>query len=194
LSNKVSIKHISWRNGRPRFNPGPTMRALGYVGRDLRDEKGRWLSLHETIAFSHDVGTEVSQKKGMAKGQSLAPKPKPAKLTNRAGYIYFLRCDGRMKIGFTTNPLKRLMVLKTAVSHEIDGMAIIPGTEREERRAHLYLGRHRRHGEWFDCHPDVTKVMVRSLTFGRLLLEEDDGEKTARIASPVAPGLSHGVA
>lgn len=32
---EVKIPHCVWRDGRPRFQPGPRLRALGFVGRDL---------------------------------------------------------------------------------------------------------------------------------------------------------------
>jgi len=96
-------------------------------------------------------------------------------VTNHAGFVYFLRSRDRIKIGFSSNPLKRLTVLKTGMSHGIDSVAVVPGTEREERRAHKYLARFRQNGEWFDAHPAVIKVMIRSLTFGKITQEEANG-------------------
>jgi hypothetical protein len=38
-----------WRDGRPRWIPSPALRALGFKGRDLKDDKGRWLSRGASI-------------------------------------------------------------------------------------------------------------------------------------------------
>ena len=32
----VRIRNIVWRGGRPRFEPGPSLRALGFAGEDLK--------------------------------------------------------------------------------------------------------------------------------------------------------------
>jgi len=54
---EVRIPHCVWRDGRPRFSPGPKLRALGFAGRDLcdvpvkeakrRGVEPRWWSLEE---------------------------------------------------------------------------------------------------------------------------------------------------
>jgi integrase len=36
--------YFRWRNGRPRWEPGPGLREAGHHGRDLKDEKGAWLA------------------------------------------------------------------------------------------------------------------------------------------------------
>lgn len=38
---EVRIPHVVWRGGRPRFSPGPKLRALGFAGRDLCDVPAR---------------------------------------------------------------------------------------------------------------------------------------------------------
>ena len=40
---KLSIRYLKWRDGRPRWEPGPTLRAKGWKGRDLKSEQGEWL-------------------------------------------------------------------------------------------------------------------------------------------------------
>jgi hypothetical protein len=67
------------------------------------------------------------------------------------GEIYFLRSGERIKIGFSKNQLVRAAGLKTGLSHGVETMAIVRGTEREERRAHAFLDRFRQSGEWFDA-------------------------------------------
>jgi hypothetical protein len=40
-------------------------------------------------------------------------------------------------------------------------------------RAHRALDAYRQNGEWFDVHPNVLKLMHRSLTFQRVAVEEE---------------------
>lgn len=62
----TAILHVAWRDGRPRFSPGPRLRALGHAGYDLRhnapgqDEPlapghgraGRWFTRGEAVDWS----------------------------------------------------------------------------------------------------------------------------------------------
>lgn len=36
--------NVSWRDGKPRFEPGPSLRARGFVPQSLKHEDGRWFS------------------------------------------------------------------------------------------------------------------------------------------------------
>lgn len=51
---KSSIQHkyVAWRDGRPRFSPGPELRAAGHKGKDLRHDDGRWFSKGECVDWS----------------------------------------------------------------------------------------------------------------------------------------------
>ncbi|MBO6893425.1 MAG: hypothetical protein JJ866_15890 [Roseibium sp.] len=40
MKRKISIPFVSWRDGRPRFEPGPKMRDLGFSGTSLRHPMG----------------------------------------------------------------------------------------------------------------------------------------------------------
>lgn len=56
----IKIKHIAWRNGRPRFAPGPTVRRLGFKSEDLKHIDGRWFSLEETRAWINKRCQEIA--------------------------------------------------------------------------------------------------------------------------------------
>jgi hypothetical protein len=43
----ITIRHVAWRDGRPRFVPGPKHRAIGLKGQDLKRPDGRWMSAEE---------------------------------------------------------------------------------------------------------------------------------------------------
>lgn len=50
----VSIPHVTWRDGRPRFIPGPRLRRLGFKGEDLRHPDGAWFDLDQARAWAAD--------------------------------------------------------------------------------------------------------------------------------------------
>ncbi|MCZ4073576.1 hypothetical protein [Agrobacterium sp. LMR679] len=55
----LKIPHVSWRNGRPRFNPSRTLREAGYVGEDLRHKDGRWMSAGEALDWSRKLSSKL---------------------------------------------------------------------------------------------------------------------------------------
>ncbi|CDZ67666.1 Putative integrase for prophage CP-933U [Neorhizobium galegae bv. orientalis] len=56
------IKHVTWRNGRPRFEPSPTLRKMGYTGEDLKAD-GRWMTAGEALDFSNLLVKQIEQQK-----------------------------------------------------------------------------------------------------------------------------------
>lgn len=69
----IRIPNVSWRDGRPRFNPGPKLRRLGYKGEDLRHgSEGPWFTLQEAAEWAHARSEEVSKRRH-------AREPAPAK-------------------------------------------------------------------------------------------------------------------
>jgi hypothetical protein len=46
---KLKVPYLKWRNGRPRWEPGPALRDKGMRGRDLKSESGQWLPLDRAI-------------------------------------------------------------------------------------------------------------------------------------------------
>ncbi|CAN1721950.1 putative Tyr recombinase domain-containing protein [Hyphomicrobium sp. 1Nfss2.1] len=50
---KLKVPYFVWRDGRPRWVPGPKLRQQGFKGRDLKDDDGRWLPLEAAIAAAN---------------------------------------------------------------------------------------------------------------------------------------------
>ena len=48
----IKIKNVVWRDGRPRFEPGPALRKQGHKGKDLRHDDGRWFTAGEALDWS----------------------------------------------------------------------------------------------------------------------------------------------
>ena len=59
----VSIRHVVWRQGRPRFVPGPRLRAMGFKGHDLKHADGRWFDLGETEGFVAGLLLDIEARK-----------------------------------------------------------------------------------------------------------------------------------
>lgn len=76
-----------------------------------------------------------------------APTPK---LSGRQGCIYFVRFQGLVKIGFTTNMASRMV----AVPHE-EILGTVPGTLADEKRCHAAFAHLRKQGEWFRPEPEL---------------------------------------
>lgn len=59
----VHIKHVTWRDGRPRFEPGPALRALGYKGEDLKAPDGAWLGLAQAQDWLDARLAQIAQRR-----------------------------------------------------------------------------------------------------------------------------------
>jgi len=69
---KLDVPYLAWRDGRPRWVPGPKLRAGGFKGRDLKDEFGQWLPFEAAVAAARALNAEVAAAKGGA-GRRLPP-------------------------------------------------------------------------------------------------------------------------
>lgn len=54
------VPYFLWRDGRPRWEPGPGARRLGMKGRDLKNEQGQWLSRGLAIAAADRLNQELA--------------------------------------------------------------------------------------------------------------------------------------
>lgn len=55
----ITPSYFQWRDGRPRWEPGPGLRDKGFKGRDLKDAAGQWLGLEAAIAAANTLNTEI---------------------------------------------------------------------------------------------------------------------------------------
>ncbi|MER9622649.1 hypothetical protein NKI98_14615 [Mesorhizobium sp. M0222] len=76
----ASIKHVSWRDGRPRFQPGRQLRDAGHAGKDLRHEDGAWFSRGEAIDWSDAFCKQLVKEARAAAPAKTAPTPARGKL------------------------------------------------------------------------------------------------------------------
>lgn len=78
----VHIKHVTWRDGRPRFEPGPALRALGYKGEDMKAPDGAWMSLAQAQDWLDARLAQIAQRRATkAAGKRLRPVARGAVYT-----------------------------------------------------------------------------------------------------------------
>ncbi|HEX9837110.1 MAG TPA: hypothetical protein VGB90_09665 [Alphaproteobacteria bacterium] len=58
---RLKVPYFQWRSGRPRWHPGPGVRALGFTGRDLRNELGDWLGEGAAIELARELNRQVQE-------------------------------------------------------------------------------------------------------------------------------------
>lgn len=75
MSSSIKHPHVTWRDGRPRFSPGPELRAAGHKGKDLRHDDGTWFSRGECVDWSAKFVRELAKKPaaGTARVQPARP-------------------------------------------------------------------------------------------------------------------------
>lgn len=71
------------------------------------------------------------------------------------GVVYFIRTDGFIKVGRTTNFDNRLAKLQTGSPHELEVLLVVPGGSGLEADIHRDLKEYRHRGEWFRETPEV---------------------------------------
>lgn len=57
---KINVPYFVWRDGRPRWNPGPKLRDAGWRGRDLKDALGQYLPLEAALQAARNLNAEVA--------------------------------------------------------------------------------------------------------------------------------------
>jgi integrase len=73
---RVKIPHVAWRDGRPRFSPGPEVRALGFKGEDLKDAAGAWLNIAKAEAWARLRHAEIERRRqGQPPARRAGPRP-----------------------------------------------------------------------------------------------------------------------
>ncbi|WP_088342455.1 MULTISPECIES: tyrosine-type recombinase/integrase [Rhodomicrobium] len=72
---KIKVSYLKWRAGRPRWEPGPTLRDKGWKGRDLRNEVGEWLDMARAIEAARRLNDEVTAWRAGGEKKRRAPTP-----------------------------------------------------------------------------------------------------------------------
>lgn len=68
---KHKIPYLKFRNGRPRWEPGPSLRAAGFKGIDLKHDNGKWMEIHDAIKRAEEINEEIKRRRAAQKGSTL---------------------------------------------------------------------------------------------------------------------------
>jgi Meiotically up-regulated gene 113 len=78
--------------------------------------------------------------------------------------MLYLICDvtrTKVKVGFSSNPSRRLKQLQTGSSEELILIATCPGDRRREIQLHQWLSPQRKRGEWFTWCDKIDLIIER---------------------------------
>lgn len=97
---RIQITHVAWRNGRPRFMPGPQLRQEGWQGEDLRHgpethrpghkprKIGPWFTAEECVAWVADREKAITTRREQL-ADAKANGRRAAKLKPTSGGTWF---------------------------------------------------------------------------------------------------------
>lgn len=66
-----------------------------------------------------------------------------------SGFVYFVQCHDRVKIGFSLHPALRLVKISTDAPYECKLLGVVDADEFPERELHERFAAYRKRGEWF---------------------------------------------
>lgn len=83
-----------------------------------------------------------------------------------SGAVYAIRDDARaaVKIGWSTDPLRRLAQLQTAVPNTLRIVAVVAGGKTLERGLQREFKDRRIRGEWFSDHDNEVSAVMTELS------------------------------
>jgi hypothetical protein len=84
---KLKIAYLKWRDGRPRWEPGPGLRNAGFKGCDLRDAGGAWLPLDLAIQEAQKLNKEVEAWRAGGAPRTKAEPPRVRQRTCRQLFL-----------------------------------------------------------------------------------------------------------
>lgn len=86
---------------------------------------------------------------GISRQETASLKWRPAPVSSARNVVYFIKCQGFVKIGTASNFSNRLTGLQTASPFDLEVLATIPGDTRKERELHERFREFHHRLEWF---------------------------------------------
>lgn len=95
------------------------------------------------------------------------------------GYVYFIQEAGTefVKIGYSKDPYQRIKGMTVDNPHDLELLAIIPGSRKLEKRLHDLLLFSLYGGEWFLLTNKVTEIIAAAKAIGNSIFYVQNGEK-----------------
>lgn len=79
------------------------------------------------------------------------------------GKVYFIKCGGAVKIGFSIDPKLRLKELQTATPDDLELLGAMAGTTETEDELQARFAEYQIRGEWFRADPVLLDFIARSI-------------------------------
>lgn len=185
---------LYWRNGRPRWEPGPSLRKRGWKGCNLVNQAGEFLSFYKAAEIAQLLNDQASSgpKKFTTIKAPASDQPTPFDLNqHQQGWIYIIRFPDRIKIGYSTRPEGRLVEIDQQQAHSPSAVLIMRGSMLEEKLIHQRLSSLKLKGEWYDLSMIITRFVNASFQKGTIAWEQLPKErpqnKPADLECPVRP-------
>lgn len=172
----INIPYYVVKNGNGFWSPSARMRKLGFKSVPCgRDGPDAWARAQQcNIRWREAVKPNVTE---------LAPSER--------GYVYFLKVNEAVKIGFSKKPTERLSGLMIGNSGKVHLFVAVAGTKADERKLHRLLGAYRIRGEWFEAHQFVLRAVMWSIKTGKLGVGHDGAELEQKLEySEFCPSLA----
>jgi hypothetical protein len=116
-------------------------------------------------ALSQDDGTHTAEDRTMARLYARGLRPKAAR---GIGYVYFFAdAPGTLlKIGYASDPLRRLRELQTAAPSVLMPVCVAPGGVTLEKALHEKFEAEWAHGEWFEFSDRIRSYLDFAIRVG----------------------------
>lgn len=72
------------------------------------------------------------------------------------GFVYAIESDGLVKIGYSTNPKRRLNTIRVNRVSHCELLGYVEATRKQEAECHELLKSEHKRGEWFSKGPLVS--------------------------------------
>lgn len=112
------------------------------------DRLQQWLNLRE-IVMKNIGALNMKEYDSTFVNASNVPELADIKAEGRAGYVYFIGDARHVKIGFTSQPKKRMMELQISAPNAVRHYLLIIGAESHETALHALFYRDHHRGEWY---------------------------------------------
>jgi len=82
----------------------------------------------------------------------------------QTSFVYFILAEetNRVKIGFSSEPERRLSDLQTGSPCSLRMLAVFRGTSRTEKALHAKFAKQRINGEWFQFHATIREFLTQN--------------------------------
>lgn len=119
----------------------------------------RWL--HEGLPVAKRFGRQIKIDPTVAKAWVEERFGKTIAFDRRSVVYFAARYDGAVKIGWTSDVMRRVFELRKDSRAPVELLACFPGTKPDELALHARFAAHRLDGEWYRRSPEIDAFIMR---------------------------------